>query len=38
MIKIINDIVHVTVPYLYTIFYPIKHIIVIQQVGIYHVN
>ena len=38
MVKIKNDIVHVTIPYLYTIFYPIKHIIVIQQVGIYHVN
>ena len=38
MRKIINDIVHVTISNLYTIFYPIKHIIVIQQVGVYHVN
>ena len=38
MVKIKNDIVHVTIPYLYTIFYPIKHIIVILQGGIYHVN
>ena len=37
-IMAINDIAHVIIPYLYTIFYPIKHIIVIQQVGKYQVN